>query len=125
MFFVCYIGRYDILSQQIRQIKAYHRKNYCDFSIQRCYSSQQKNHFCQTKLQTIIIKVVLSKFLYLIANWTSYPKPIKEALAILKSPLKLLIASFYNGQQLAFLENQIIFFKVHSAPWLHGNKLAF
>ena len=49
------------------------------------------------------------KFLYLIANWTSYPKPIKEALTIIsKSPLKLLITSSYNGQQLVFLENQII-----------------
>ena len=79
-FLVCYIGRYDILSQKIKQIQAYHRKTYCDFNIQKCYSSQHKNHFCHTKLQTIIIKVVLSKFLYLIANWTSYPKPIKEAL---------------------------------------------
>ena len=25
-FLLCYIGRYDILSQQIRQIQAYHRK---------------------------------------------------------------------------------------------------
>ena len=48
-------------------------------------------------------------FLYLIANWTSYPKPIKGALTIiLKSPLKLLITSSYNGQQLVFPENQII-----------------
>ena len=72
-------------------------------------STAEKNIFCRTKLQTIIIKVVLSKFLYLIVNWTSYPKPIKEALAILKSSLKLLITSAYNGQQLAFQENQIIF----------------
>ena len=105
-FLVCYIGRYDILSQQIRQIQAYHRKTYCDFNITL---QSRKNIFCHTKLQTIIIKMVLSKFLYLIANWTSYPKPIKEALATLKSPLKLLITSSYNGQQLAFLENQIIF----------------
>ena len=28
-------------------------------------------------------KVVFSKFLYLIANWTPYPKPIKEALTVL------------------------------------------
>ena len=50
------------------------------------------------------------KFLYLIANWTSYRKPIKGALTIIsKSPLKLLITSSYNGQQLVFLENQIIF----------------
>ena len=38
------------------------------------------------------------------ANWTSYPKPIKEALTILKSPLKLPITSSYNRQQLVFLE---------------------
>ena len=37
------------------------------------------------------------KFLYLIANWTSYPKPIKGAQTIIsKSPLKLLITSTYN-----------------------------
>ena len=99
---MCYIGHDDILSQQIRQIQAYHRKTYCGFNAEKAF-------FCHTKLQTMIIKVVLSKFLYLIANWTSYPKPIKEALAILKSPLKLLITSPYNGQQLAFLESQIIF----------------
>ena len=106
IFLVCYIGRYDILSQQIRQIQAYHRKTYSDFSVTL---HSRKNIFCHTKLQTIIIKVVLSKFLYLIANWTSYPKPIKETLAILKPPLKLLITSSYNGQQLAFLENQVFF----------------
>ena len=53
--------------------------------------------------------MVLSKFLYLIANWSSDPKPIKEILAIFKSALKLLITSFLYGQQMAFLENQIIF----------------
>ena len=68
-----------------------------------------EKNFCHTKLQTIIIKVVFSKFLYLIANWTSDPKPIEETLTILKSPLKLFITSSYNGQQLVFLENQIIF----------------
>ena len=52
--------------------------------------------------------MVLSKFLYLIANWSSDPKPIKEILVILKSALKLLITSFQYGQQIAFLENQII-----------------
>ena len=50
--------------------------------------------------------MVLSKFLYLIANWPSYPMPVKEILA---SALKLLITSFQYGQQMAFLENQIIF----------------
>ena len=53
--------------------------------------------------------MVLSEFLYLIANWSSDPKPIKEILAILKSALKLLITSFQYGQQMASLENQIIF----------------
>ena len=72
--------------------------------------NREKLMFQATLLKTIIIKVVFSKFLYLIANWTSYPKPIKGALTIiLKSPLKLLITSSYNGQQLVFLENQIIF----------------
>ena len=66
--------------------------------------------FQATLLKTIIIKVAFSKFSYLKANWTSYPKPIKGApTIILKSPLKLLITSSYNGQQLVFLENQIIF----------------
>ena len=32
-FLACYIGRYDILSQQIRQIQAYHRKTYSDFNV--------------------------------------------------------------------------------------------
>ena len=104
-FLVCYIGRYDILSQQIRKIQAYHGKTYCDFKV----TLHSRKKFCHTKLQTIIIKVVFFQVLNLIANWTSYPKPIKEALIILKSPLKLLITSSYNGQQLVFLENQIIF----------------
>ena len=53
--------------------------------------------------------MVLSKFLYLIANWSSHLKPVMEILAILKSALKLRITSFQYGQQMAFLENQIIF----------------
>ena len=106
IFWVCYIGRYDILSQQIRQIQTYHRKTYCDFNV----TLHSRKNFYHTKLQTIIIQVGFSKFLYLIANWTPYPKPIKEALTISKSPLKLLITSSYNGQQLVFLVNQIIFF---------------
>ena len=106
-FLVCHIGRYNILSQQIRQIQAHHRKTYCDFNV--TLHSRKKIFFCHTKLQTIIIKVVFSKFLYLIAYWTSYPKLIKDALAILKFPLELLTTSSYNGQQLAFLENQINF----------------
>ena len=53
---------------------------------------------------------IKKKFLsYKVANnnyyWTPHPKPIKEALAILKSPLKLLIISSYNGQQFVFPEN--------------------
>ena len=93
-FLVFYIDRYEV--------QAYHRKTYC-------YPSQQKKIFLSYKVANKIIKVVFSKFLYLIANWISYPKPIKEALTILKSLLKLLITSSYNGQQLIFLENQVIF----------------
>ena len=72
----------------------------------------EKNIFCHTKLQTIVIKVVLSKFLQCIfdSKLDILAKIyLKEAVAILISPLKLLITSSYNGQQLAFLENQIIF----------------
>ena len=75
----------DILSQQIRQIQAYHGKL---IVISMLPFTAEKN-FCHTKLQTIIIKVVFSKFLYLIANWTHYPKPIKEALTILKFSIKI------------------------------------
>ena len=53
---------------------------------------------------TDFIKVGFTKFLYFIGNWTPYPKPMKEALIILKSPLKLLITNSFNGQQLVFLE---------------------
>ena len=77
-------------------------KTYCYFNVTL---HSRKRNFCHTKLQTIIIKVGFSKFLYLIANWTPYPKPIKEALTILKSPLKLLITSSFNEQQLVFLEH--------------------
>ena len=77
-------------------------KTYCYFNA-TLY--RRKRNFCHTKLETIIIEVGFSKFLYLIANWTPYPKLIREALTILKSPLKLLITSSFNGQQLVFLEN--------------------
>ena len=69
----------------------------------------EKEIFVIQKCKPIISKVVFSKFLYLMANWTPYQKPIKEALTILKSQLKLLITSSYNVQKLVFLENQIIF----------------
>ena len=46
-FLVCYIGCYDILSQQIRQIQAYHRKNLLLF---QCYPSQQKKKFLSDKV---------------------------------------------------------------------------
>ena len=89
-------GRFTISSQTSRAFYAVENK--------------EKPIFLATLLKTIIIKVVFSKFLYLIANRTSYPKPVIEALTIiLKSPLKLPITSSYNGQQLVFLENQIIF----------------
>ena len=76
-------------------------KTYCYFNVTL---HSRKRNFCHTKLQTIIIKVGFSKFLYLIANWTPYPKPTKEALTILKSPSKLLITNSFNGQQLVAVE---------------------
>ena len=76
-------------------------KTYCYFSVTL---HSRKRNFCHTKLQTIIIKVGFSKFLYLIANWTPYPKPIKKALTILKSRSKLLITNSFNGQQLVAVE---------------------
>ena len=101
-FLVCYIGCYDISSHQIRQVQACNRKKtYCYFNVTL---HSRKRNFCHTKLQTIIIKVGFSKFLYLIANWTPYQKPIKEALTILKSPSKLLITNSFNGQQLVAVE---------------------
>ena len=33
-------------------------------------AEKKTTFFCHTKLQTVIIEVVLSKFLYLIVNWT-------------------------------------------------------
>ena len=77
-------------------------KTYCYFNVTLL---SIKRNFCYTKLQTIIIKVGFSKFLYLIPNWTPYPKPIKGALTLLKSSLEFLITSSFNGQQLAFQEN--------------------
>ena len=72
----------------------------------------------------MIVKVVLSKFLYLIANWTSYPKSIKEALTILKSPLKLLITSFIMGSNLIGTSRKSNkFLKVQSAPWLPSQQI--
>ena len=75
-------------------------KTYCYFNVTL---QSRKRNFRHTKLQTII-KVSFSKFLYLIANWTPYPKPTKEALTILKSPSKLLITNSFNGQQLVAVE---------------------
>ena len=89
-----------------RQIQAYHRETYCDFNVTL---HSRKRFFCHTKMQTIIIKVVLFQVLIFDSKLDTLPKPIKEALTIIKSPLKLLITSSYNGQQLVFLENQIIF----------------
>ena len=90
-FLVCYIGCYDMPSQQIGQIQAYHRKKLIVISM--LPFTEEKRNFCHTNLQTIIVKAGFYKFLYLIANWTPYPKPIKGALTILKSPLKLFITS--------------------------------
>ena len=106
--FVRYVGCVHIASQKIRQIQAYHIKT-LQFHYTKMLLFTAKKHFCHTKLQTRVIRVVLFKFLYLIANWSSDPKPIKEILAISKSALKLLMTSFQYGQQMVFLENQIIF----------------
>ena len=46
-FLVCYIGHYDILNQQIRQIQAYHRKTYCDFNVTL---HSRKKHFLLYKV---------------------------------------------------------------------------
>ena len=80
--FVRYIGFVYIASQKIRHIQAYYRKSYWISLYKDVTLHSKKKHFCHTKLQRVI-RVVLSKFLYLIANWSSDPKPIKEILAIL------------------------------------------
>ena len=104
-------GCVHIASQNIRQIQANQlglpQKNVLRFHYTKMLLFTAKNHFCHTKLQTRVIKVVLSKFFSkcpsLIANWSSDPKPI--ILAILKSALKLIIISFQYGQQMTFLKN--------------------
>ena len=116
---------FGALHRSLWHIKLKNWKNLLWFQYTKMLLFTVEKENCHTKLQTIIIKVVLSKYLYLLANWTSYPKPVKEALAILKSPLKLLITSFYNGQQLAFLENQIIFLMFSLPSGCHDNKLTF
>ena len=37
------------------------------------FTTKKAYHFCNTKLQKRIIKVILSNFSCLIADWTSYP----------------------------------------------------
>ena len=73
-FLVCYIGRYDISNQQIRQIHAYHRKTYCDFNVTL---HSRKRNFCHTKMQTIIIKVVFFQFLIFDSKLDTLPKTYK------------------------------------------------
>ena len=121
-FLVSYIGRYDISSQQNRQIQAYHRKTYCDFNV-TLYS--RKRNFCHTKMQTIIIKVVFFQVLIFDSKLDTLPKTYQGGTNYIKSPLKLLITSSFYGQQLVFLENQIIFYKFHMPLSCYGNKLAF
>ena len=65
--FVRYKSCVHIASQKIRQIQAYHRKSIV-ISLYKDVTLHSKKQFCHTKLQTRVIKVVLSKFLYLIAN---------------------------------------------------------
>ena len=76
-------------------------KTYCYFNVTL---HSQKKKFLSYKAANNNYLGGFSKFLYLIANWTPYPKPIKEALTILKSPSKLLITSSFNGQQLVAVE---------------------
>ena len=85
--FVHYIACGHLASQNIRQIQAYHRKNLLLFHYTKMLLFTAKA-FLYTKLQTRVNRVVLSKFLYLIANWSSDPKPIEEMLAVLQSAIK-------------------------------------
>ena len=96
--FLHYIG----CAKKLDKFRLITKKICIAISLCKDVTLHSQKHFCHTKLQTRVIRVVLSKFLYLIANWSSDPKPIKEILVILKSALKLLITSFQ-------LENQIIF----------------
>ena len=103
--FVRYIGCVHIARQKLDKFRLITEKRIA-ISLCKDVTLHSKKHFCHTKLQTRVIRVVLYKlqtkvnrvvlykFLYLIANWSSDPKPIKEILAILKSALKLLITSF-------------------------------
>ena len=83
-FFVRYIDCVHIANQKIGQIQAYHRKKVLRFHYTMVLLFTAKN-ISHTRLQTRVIRVVLSRLLYLIGNWSSDPKPIKEILAILKS----------------------------------------
>ena len=104
-FFGVLQGRYDISSQQIRQIQAYHRKTYCGFSV---ILHSRKRNFCHTKLQTIIIKVAFFQVLMFGSKLDTLPKTYQGGTNYIKISTKLLITSSYNGQELVFLENQII-----------------
>ena len=94
--FVRYIHCVHIANQKVGQIQAYHRKKVLRFHCTTVLLFTAKN-ICHTRLQTRVIRVVLSRLLYLIGNWSSDPKPMKEILAILKSALKLLNISFQYG----------------------------
>ena len=118
--FVRYIRCVHIASQKIKQIQAYHRKTYCGFTIQRCYSSQQKT-FLSYKVANKSYKGVFSKFLYLIAKWSSHPKPI--ILAILKSALKYsLPLSIWAAD--GIFRKSINFQKFRLPLGFHGNRPA-
>ena len=106
--FVRYIGCVHIASQKLDKIRLITEKRIA-ISLYKDVTLYRKKHFCHTKLQTRVIRVVLSKFLYLIGFGSDDQFAIKGILAILKSALKLLITGFQYGQQMAFLENQIIF----------------
>ena len=88
--FVRYIGFVHIANQKLDKFRLITEKRIA-ISLYKDVTIHSEKHFCHTKLQTRVIRVVLSKFLYLTANWFSDPKAIKEILAILKSALKLFI----------------------------------
>ena len=93
-YFVRYIGCVHI--QQAKKLDKFRliTEKRIAISLYKDVTLHSEKHFCHTKLQTRVIRVVLYKLLYLIANWSSDPQPIKEIPAILKFALKLLITSF-------------------------------
>ena len=76
----------DISSQQIRQIHAYHRKTYCDFSVTL---HSRKRNFCRTKMQTIIIKAVFFQVLIFDSKLDTLPKTYQGGTNYIKIFIKI------------------------------------